>query len=342
MSKFDKSLDGLGLSKVSSIVKNWLANKQDKLGGVPGQVVGFGSDGVAKPIQGWSNPNLLDNWYFLDAINQRGEDAYQNESFSALYGIDRWYLSAAEWDASAHKLTATAKYGRIVQKLDGKDLVGKTVTFSILVRSVSGGNLYLYHGPGDHTGPHAGPGFSGVMSFTFEVPDPGNSETTIFIALSAAGASAVIDAVKLELGSQQTLAHQDVDGSWVLNDPPPNKALELLKCQKYQLNITEGISAYSHMFTVFPFESRNIARGSIPLPVKMRKTPALVVTGAISSIQAYQSETEYRYAASIGIKTVSSNSIILQISADTAFTENTPYAVRLMNGTTKILLDANL
>ena len=42
-------------------------------------------------------------------------------------------------------------------------------------------------------------------------------------------------AAKLELGSQQTLAHQDADGKWVLNDPPPNKALELAKCQRYQV-----------------------------------------------------------------------------------------------------------
>ena len=40
-------------------------------------------------------------------------------------------------------------------------------------------------------------------------------------------------AAKLELGPVQTLAHQDASGNWVLNDPPPDKALELLKCQRY-------------------------------------------------------------------------------------------------------------
>ena len=49
---------------------------------------------------------------------------------------------------------------------------------------------------------------------------------------------AVINAVKLEPGPVQTLAHKEGD-TWVLNDPPPNKALELLKCQRYfqRLNI---------------------------------------------------------------------------------------------------------
>lgn len=38
---------------------------------------------------------------------------------------------------------------------------------------------------------------------------------------------------KLELGSVQTLAHKDENGNWILNDPPPNKVLELAKCQRY-------------------------------------------------------------------------------------------------------------
>lgn len=40
-------------------------------------------------------------------------------------------------------------------------------------------------------------------------------------------------AAKLEFGDYQTLAHQDASGNWVLNDQPPNKALELAKCQMY-------------------------------------------------------------------------------------------------------------
>ena len=33
-----------------------------------------------------SNPNLLDNWYFADPINQRGETEYTGSGYS----IDRW------------------------------------------------------------------------------------------------------------------------------------------------------------------------------------------------------------------------------------------------------------
>lgn len=38
---------------------------------------------------------------------------------------------------------------------------------------------------------------------------------------------------KLEPGPVQTLAHKDENGNWILNDPPPNKVLELAKCQRY-------------------------------------------------------------------------------------------------------------
>ena len=53
-----------------------------------------------------------------------------------------------------------------------------------------------------------------------------------------------IKAMKLELGPVQTLAHKEGD-NWVLNDPPPNKALELAKCQKYQQELVVPNTTYS-------------------------------------------------------------------------------------------------
>ena len=79
----------------------------------------------------------------------------------------------------------------------------------------------------------------------------------------------VIKAAKLELGKSQTLAHKE-GSNWILNDPPPNPALELLKCQKYQ-NI---------------FEYYNIARAVyltqgyidfiIPVSVALIKNPTII------------------------------------------------------------------
>lgn len=86
-------------------------------------------------------------------------------------------------------------------------------------------------------------------------------------------------AVKTELGFVQTLAHQDADGNWVLNDPPPNKALELAKCQRYYYQtantaLTSGgawIAAGVHTRTAISSSYLN----SVSLPVEMRATPAI-------------------------------------------------------------------
>lgn len=56
---------------------------------------------------------------------------------------------------------------------------------------------------------------------------------------SSSRKEAGLKAVKLELGSVQTLAHQDGEGNWVLNDPPPHPQQELAKCQRY-------FAAYPH------------------------------------------------------------------------------------------------
>ena len=41
--------------------------------------------------RGVSNPNLLDNWYFGNPVNQKGQTSYTG----AGYTIDRWALSAS-------------------------------------------------------------------------------------------------------------------------------------------------------------------------------------------------------------------------------------------------------
>lgn len=63
----------------------------------------------------------------------------------------------------------------------------------------------------------------------------GNVSTLIPWIYSAPGGVYKLKAIKLEQGPVQTLAHQDADGNWILNDPPPNKAMELAKCQRYQV-----------------------------------------------------------------------------------------------------------
>ena len=80
-----------------------------------------------------SNPNLLDNWYFGNPVNQRGQTSY---SKAWIYTIDRWQVS--------QNTTLTVNNGSV--SLNGgywfeplEEIVdalrGRTVTISLLFAS---------------------------------------------------------------------------------------------------------------------------------------------------------------------------------------------------------------
>ena len=79
-----------------------------------------------------------------------------------------------------------------------------------------------------------------------DVPSAFTSETSItdptgvsvwlntsgIVLIGTINDSMILIAAKLELGSQQTLAHQDADGNWVLNEVP-DYGEQLRRCQRY-------------------------------------------------------------------------------------------------------------
>ena len=72
-------------------------------------------------------------------------------------------------------------------------------------------------------------------------------------------ASAQFDliAVMLELGGTQHLAHQDMDGNWVLNSIP-DYGEELAKCQYYSRDVGVGLLgtySFESILLTFPFPS---------------------------------------------------------------------------------------
>jgi hypothetical protein len=106
--------------------------------------------------------------------------------------------------------------------MEGTTMAGKTVTATILTAS---GELIT------KTGVFNGGVFLGITGYNLYFCFDVESNRCVFdFFFGDDGESISIAAVKLELGSTQTLAHQDADGNWVLNDPPPDKGMELLKC----------------------------------------------------------------------------------------------------------------
>lgn len=187
------------------------------------------------------NPNLFINWYFPKAINQRGLESYTGDG----YTIDRWKLSNTritvkpESDGLLATRSNTGTWASVRQYFN--DLEAGTYTVSFLVTEVNGGtcSLTVYKSANTDTfkseNKLAGTNTTkpGMLSCTFNyTPDaslPYVAFTVGFPSGDAVGVSFKLLAAKLELGSTQTLAHQDASGQWVLNEIP-NYQDELLKC----------------------------------------------------------------------------------------------------------------
>lgn len=187
--------------------------------------------------QTYVRPNLLDNWYFIYGkaidtsnqyvpngtfpINQRGNQVYTN----ADYGIDRWFNNGNNTmavNASGNGLYVESFVRQYVEHPE--QLFGKTVTVSALISP----NIFI-----SATGAIASDGVSVVASFeTKNVYIYAHQGQSVSVCITdSSNASLVVQAVKLELGSGQTLAHWD-GTKWVLNEIP-NYGEELAKCQRY-------------------------------------------------------------------------------------------------------------
>ena len=84
-------------------------------------------DAVAMALQ-LSNPNLLDNWYFGNPVNQRGGTSWTNPS-NMQYAIDRWQITPSSVVALADDgITVTAEIQQGLEKTRME--FGSTSTFS--------------------------------------------------------------------------------------------------------------------------------------------------------------------------------------------------------------------
>lgn len=174
-----------------------------------------------------SNRNLLDNGDFRNPVNQRGQTSYTGNG----YGIDRWKVST-------NNSTAAVSVGDRWINFTS-DASGTYINFSSTVEKVQPGNYTLSFLVDDYTkaqqiflqGKVSQMVFtSNLLTMTFSVAE--TSAIAVGIQKKAASSTLKIYAAKLELGSVSTLAHQE-NGVWVLNDPLPNYAEELAKCQRY-------------------------------------------------------------------------------------------------------------
>lgn len=269
-----------------------------------------------------SNQNLLDNGYFVDPINQSGLSAYSGGGYS----IDRWCSYSGTPTITIVSNGIKQSKGDWGEPLETSRFFPGTYTASVLT---SNGNL----------GVVAVDLKRSTDTSYFSKLIPGVNASIQFIAnwqpgihlffLRVDSDEIVWSAAKLELGPVQTLAHQDADGNWVLNDPAPNKALELAKCQRYQA-VLEPEGRYSGSL----YANGMSGRLFVPTPVTLRANPAID-----NSAFAIIADNKLITDVSVTKATAVSNGVIVDFALKTAAPGN---SVVIANTLTRTILDANL
>lgn len=187
------------------------------------------SDNLAYVSNNMVNPNLLDNWYFGNPVNQRGASGTISTEG---YFFDRWKLVSGSVTINSGGIVLN---GTIAQVLEYA--AGQTVTATVLTPD-------------------------GVTDVTPVYDD----ETKTFTVTTQ---GKTIRAVKLELGTQQTIAHQE-NGKWVLNEIP-KFGDQLAECQRYARNCyyhtVVGQLTYVGTSYVIP----------LSIPQDMRTTPTITL-----------------------------------------------------------------
>jgi len=182
--------------------------------------------------------NLLRNWYFAGGgsgkgilpVNQRGGSSYTSNS----YTIDGWcnrIVGASVTLASDGVVLSKGSETRIdFFQILGTELVtliyGKTVSLSILL----GDGRFRYSTFAWGSSSTARITESDFTLSAGGTPSAGTAFSTFFLRLS--GNDLTVVAIKLELGTEQTLCHNegtDANPVWVLNDVPDYE-YELYRC----------------------------------------------------------------------------------------------------------------
>ena len=200
-----------------------------------------------------SNPNLLDNWYFGNPVNQRGQTEYNTSN----YAIDRWWLQdSTSLNVVDSGVNVIGRWD--IEQFFEKALPNGTYTLSLLYKDKTGPDPLRLIAANRSSGDIAQSitkDASGIICVTFT---SGNCDKITAGFAGSMDNVATFVAAKLELGDTQTLAHKE-NGVWVLNEIP-DFGEQLRRCQRY--------------FQTFATESLRHTDALDFRPV-MRATPAL-------------------------------------------------------------------
>lgn len=207
----------------------------------------------------FSNANLLINPDFK--INQRGSTTYTTG-----YTVDRWRVTSATLNATTKTLSnSNSASGKFLQSLENKPTGTFTVTLN--VASVTGTVKFSWK---DGSTYKTGAVISkGLNTYTFTA----SSLTEVGVDV-ASGASIQLDYMKLEEGSVAT------------HFVEPNKAEELLKCQRYyeKLEVLLGrlvVNTSQNFSTSYKSKFYRVLNGSYR--AEKRTTPTISIKGSLTN-----------------------------------------------------------
>lgn len=246
-----------------------------------------------------SSCNLLDNWYFgPGVICQCGNTSATSNTNGKL--VDRWNIalfytgSSSITDDGLHIVPGIydgQPYAWLEQKTEASEarrlIPGQDMRLTVLL---SDGNLISGHGvvPVNWIDGTVSPFPQRSIHFQVDI-NTGNIQIITFMTFIwdtigylttrfSFKNEITIRAIKLEYSAEQTLARQDISGNWGLSDPPPNPALELEKCQRYQVNLLQAPNIYGTL-GVGVAHTASSANIFVPLPVSLRAGPTIRNSG---------------------------------------------------------------
>lgn len=270
-----------------------------------------------------SNENLLDNWDFRNPVNQRGFTSGSTTPTS-MYFIDRWrsYINVTEnttytLEADGLGVEVSSGYGGIAQMLEFPPDKG-LYTFSAIID----GELKSLTFDAAAWNAQAGE-TAALTALTYY------DRKTVRILFHDSNVKHIVEAVKLEKGSQSTL----------LNDPPANYGEQLAKCQRYQINVDCSLSTVPVMYG---FKINNkVLQMYLPLPTTLRgisdDKPKVTLSGNIKIISA--DGTNYTFSRVDAVRRINTG-LMFQIATE----QDTPNGMYLIyiTGGGNIFADANL
>ena len=283
---------------------------------------------IAEHYRQFCNQNLLDNWYFANSVNQKGQDEY-----SGGYGIDRWKSDGATVLNDGSVVFSSNFYQKVPVEEFKKRFLGKQLTLSALYTD---GTLEF-----------------GTLTVSTQYPSSNQilfaTPAGLAVALTTDGGPQIfrrqytnkgVVAVKTEFGSHQTLAHKE-GSKWVLNEIP-DYATELKKCQRYQAVFI--LTTWSN----FPASgatgiTKNGLRVAFTIPANMRRNPTVSFEGEIYADFLKSGKIENALIKSC-VWSILDTPVSVRLALDATPTD-TVYpviSISTKDSAAKIILDANL